>query len=181
MPWLDQAYSFAVFLSRNPDAAQDIVQDAYLRAYRSFGSYRGGDGRAWILRIVRDCYRAWLNERRRSAQMSGAGLDETERDAVSMKEVASVGGSPEAGACRNSEAEAVHDVLNAMPRPLREVIFLREIESLSYCQIAIVTSLPVGTVMFRLSRARRRFADIWQGRSAHDGASRIAVAHRALQ
>src|ERR1700733_1317046 len=69
MPLLDQAYSFARFLSRDADVAQDIVQDAFLRAHRSFAGYRGGDARAWIFTIVRNCYHSWLMDRRRKSRV----------------------------------------------------------------------------------------------------------------
>ena len=171
MPLLDQAYSFARFLSRDADVAQDIVQDAFLRAHRGFDGYRGGDARAWLFQIVRNCYHAWLSERRRKSRLSGELRNQAECDAPAALEVASTEDDPETALLRKSESETVHRVLEAMPVRLREIMVLREIEDLSYSQIAEVTSLPVGTVMSRLSRARRRFAASWNERAAVHGAA----------
>jgi RNA polymerase sigma factor (sigma-70 family) len=171
MPLLDQAYSFARFLSRDADVAQDIVQDAFLRAHRGFDGYRGGDARAWLFQIVRNCYHAWLSERRRRSRLSGELRNQTECDAPAALEVASTEDDPETALLRKSESETVHRVLEAMPVRLREIMVLREIEDLSYSQIAEVTSLPVGTVMSRLSRARRRFAACWNERAGVHGAA----------
>jgi RNA polymerase sigma factor (sigma-70 family) len=169
MPLLDQAYSFARFLSRDADVAQDIVQDAFLRAHRGFDGYRGGDARAWLFQIVRNCYHAWLSERWRKSRLSGELRNEADCDAPDVLEVASSDDDPEAALLRKSESEAVHHVLEAMPVRLREIMVLREIEDLSYSQIAEVTSLPIGTVMSRLSRARRRFAACWKERMEFQG------------
>jgi RNA polymerase sigma factor (sigma-70 family) len=167
MPLLDSAYSFARFLSRDADAAQDIVQDAFLRAYRSFGGYRGENARAWLFTIVRNCYLASLKNRRRSARLSG---DVREGEGSDAFEVPSQEDTPEQALLRKSESEAVQLAIATLPRRLREIIILREIEGLSYSQIAEVTSLPIGTVMSRLSRARRKFEDAWQGHARPDRA-----------
>jgi RNA polymerase sigma factor (sigma-70 family) len=169
MPLLDQAYSFARFLSRDADAAQDIVQDAFLRAHRGFGGYRGGDARAWLFQIVRNCYHAWLSERWRKSRLSDELRAEADCEAPAALEAASTEDDPETALVRKSESETVHQVLEAMPVRLREIMILREIEDLSYSQIAAVTSLPVGTVMSRLSRARRRFAECWKERAGSHG------------
>jgi RNA polymerase sigma factor (sigma-70 family) len=160
MPLLDPAYSFARFLSRDADAAQDIVQDAFLRAYRSFGGYRGENARAWLFSIVRNCYLASLRDRRRKTRLNS---DTREQDGSDAFEVPSQEDTPEEALLRKSESEAVQLAIGKLPRRLREIIILREIEELSYSQIAEVTSLPIGTVMSRLSRARRKFEDAWRG------------------
>jgi RNA polymerase sigma factor (sigma-70 family) len=167
MPLLDSAYSFARFLSRDADAAQDIVQDAFLRAYRGFGGYRGGNARAWLFRIVRNCYLASLQNRRRTSRLNGDACDEDDSDAF---EVPSQEDTPEEALLRKRESEAVQLAIATLPRRLREIIILREIEELSYSEIAEVTSLPIGTVMSRLSRARRKFEDAWRGDVRSDNA-----------
>jgi RNA polymerase sigma-70 factor (ECF subfamily) len=167
MPLLDSAYSFARFLSRDPDAAHDIVQDAFLRAYRSFGGYRGGNARAWLFTIVRNCYLASLQNRRRTSRLVGDACDEEGSGAFDVR---SQEDTPEEALLRRSEAEAVQSVIATLPRRLREILILREIEDLSYSQIAEVTSLPIGTVMSRLSRARRKFEAAWRGHEPTDHA-----------
>lgn len=162
VPHLDAAYNFARFLSRNPDAAQDIVQDSFLRAYRGFEGYQGGDARAWIFSIVRNCYHNWLLEGRRKARLE---VDVHHRDDApdfSIDEVASDDDTPETALLRSSEAGKVRSVLNLLPRALREVLVLRELEGLSYREIAQTSALPIGTVMSRLARARDHFATVWQ-------------------
>ena len=156
-PQLDAAYNFARYLSRDADAAQDIVQEAFLRAYQSFAGYRGGDARAWVFTIVRNCYHSWLMDRRRKARLEvdhhGEGNSEELIFNISSDE-----GNPEA-MLRKAESRTVRLMLDMMPRPLREILVLRELEKLSYRQISDVTALPIGTVMSRLARARRAFGD----------------------
>lgn len=168
VPQLDAAYNFARFLSRDADAAQDIVQEAFLRAYRGFAGYRGGDARAWIFTIVRNCYHNWLMDRRRKSHFEvdyhGEGDSEELISTIPTGE-----DTPEATLVRKGEAQTVRLILNAMPRPFREILVLREIEELSYHQISDITSLPIGTVMSRLARARRAFAAAWGREARNDG------------
>jgi RNA polymerase sigma-70 factor, ECF subfamily len=161
IPQLDAAYNFARFLSRNADAAEDIVQEAFLRAYRSFAGYRGEDARAWIFAIVRNCYRSWLMDRRRKARLE---VDcHGEGDSVEfISSIPSDEDTPEAMLVRKAETQTVRLILHAMPRPFREILVLREIEELSYHQISAVTALPIGTVMSRLARARKALGDAWR-------------------
>jgi RNA polymerase sigma factor (sigma-70 family) len=167
VPQLDAAYNFARFLSRDADAAQDIVQEAFLRAYRSFAGYRGGDARAWIFTIVRNCYHSWQMDRRRRSRLEvdqqGEG-DSEER----IANISSDEDTPEAMLVRKAETQTVRLILNTMPRPLREILVLRELEELSYRQISDITALPIGTVMSRLARARTAFGDAWR-READNG------------
>jgi RNA polymerase sigma-70 factor, ECF subfamily len=162
VPQLDAAYNFARFLSRDADAAQDIVQEAFLRAYRGFDGYQGGDLRAWIFAIVRNCYHDWLLDRRRKAihEVDVHGRDDSEESAIDN--VPSDEDSPETSLLRRAESGAVRLVLNRLPRPLREILVLRELEGLSYRQIAEVAALPIGTVMSRLARARTHFESAWR-------------------
>jgi RNA polymerase sigma-70 factor (ECF subfamily) len=166
LPYLDAAYSLARFLARDPVAADDIVQESFLRAFRSFGSYRGGDAKSWLLAIVRNCSFDWSKSNRRAA---GVAADAHMSSAVSDP----VGGSlerwipnpdelgdcsqdgPETAVLRQSEIEEVRAMIRRLPEPFRETLVLRELEELSYKQIAEVTGVPVGTVMSRLARARQ--------------------------
>ena len=161
VPHLDAAYKLARLLSKDADAAQDIVQEAFLRAYRGFAGYRGENARAWISKIVRNCYYSWLVSRRRKSR-----LEVDSRDFRCTEElilgVSAHECTPEAMLVRDAETRAVRSVLNAMSPPLREMLVLREFEELSYRQISEITALPIGTVMSRLARARKAFADAWQ-------------------
>jgi RNA polymerase sigma factor (sigma-70 family) len=161
VPHLDAAYNFARFLSRNPDAAQDIVQEAFLRAYRSFDGYQGGDARAWIFAIIRNCYQNWLLERRRKSRLE-VDVYHGEDDEFFIDNVASEEDTPETALLRKRESSAVRVVLGKLPRSLREVLVLRELEGLSYRQIAETSALPIGTVMSRLARARTQFENVWR-------------------
>jgi RNA polymerase sigma factor (sigma-70 family) len=161
VPQLDAAYNFARFLSRDADAAQDIVQEAFLRAYRSFAGYRGGDARAWIFTIVRNCYHSWLMDRRRKSRLEVDHHGEGDSEEL-ISNIFSDEDNPEATLLREARSKSVRLVLDAMPRPLREILVLRELEELSYRQISEITDLPIGTVMSRLSRARSAFGDAWR-------------------
>jgi RNA polymerase sigma factor (sigma-70 family) len=169
MPQLDAAYNFARFLSRDADAAQDIVQEAFLRAHRGYEGYRGGDPRAWVFAIVRNCYHHWLIERRRKARLEGNARRCDEPGGFSIDDVPSEQDSPEAVLLRKAESDTVHDVLDRLPRSQREMLALRELEGLSYRQIAEIAAVPIGTVMSRLARARREFADAWRREIAFQG------------
>lgn len=166
MPQLDAAYNFACFLSRDADAAQDIVQEAFLRAYRGYDGYQGGSARSWVFTIVRNCYHDWLTDRRRKARV------EDNSNEAPLDDVPSGEDSPEAALVRKEEPNAVRSVINKLPRSLREVLVLRELEGFSYRQIAEVAALPIGTVMSRLSRARREFAKAWRREAFSPGETR---------
>lgn len=170
IPHMDAAYNFARFLSRDQDAAQDIVQDAFLRACRSFGGYRGGDPRAWIFSIVRNCYHAWLIEKRRKSRVEIPMPGQTDADGEQPSgfDVASEDDTPEMSLIHTTESLRVRKVITALPEAMREVLVLRELEDLSYRQIAEIVDVPIGTVMSRLARARQEFADAWR-RQEDDG------------
>jgi RNA polymerase sigma-70 factor (ECF subfamily) len=160
VPQLDAAYNFARFLSRDADAAQDIVQEAFLRAYRSFDGYRDGDARAWIYTIVRNCYHSWLMDRRRKARLEVDPHGKGDSEELVL-DISSDEDTPEDILVCEAETQTVRFILNTMPRPLREILVLREFEDLSYRQISDITALPIGTVMSRLARARKAFGDAW--------------------
>ena len=151
LPHLDGAYALARYLVRDEHDAQDVVQDAYLRALRHFGTLRGGDGRAWLLAIVRNCARTWRRGRRADAVT-------TEFD-EELHSGASAAGDGEAG-LRQGEARAeLHRALDRLPAEFREALVLRELQGLSYREIAEVTGCPIGTVMSRLARGRQKLLE----------------------
>lgn len=192
LPHLDAAYNLARWLSRSAGDADDIVQDAYLRAFRFFDSFRGDSARPWLLAIVR---RVWYDEwRRRATAAEVAGFDDTRDDlAPDGWETAGAGLDPEMLAIRAQDAQRVHHALERLPAEYREVLILREMEELSYREIATVIDAPVGTVMSRLARARGRLAVLLGARSVdvpaghshmsgsmdRDEAARRAGRHRA--
>jgi RNA polymerase sigma-70 factor (ECF subfamily) len=153
MPHLGAAYNLARWLTRNEHDADDLVQEAYLRAFRSFDGYRGGDPRAWMLRIVRNACYTWLAGRRNDPAHAPAvdDPDELEDDAA---------GGPEAATIRASDALAVQRALTALPAEFREVVVLRELEDCSYKEIAEIVGVPLGTVMSRLSRGRKQLVTL---------------------
>ncbi len=149
MPHLDAAYNLARWLTRNDHDAQDVVQEAYLRAMRYFESFRGEQARPWLLQIVRHTTYAWLQQNRPGDLVS---LDADER--ASAEPAAPAEQEPMAIAARNADRTLINRAIAALPVVFREVLVLRELEDLSYKEIARVVDVPVGTVMSRLSRAR---------------------------
>src|SRR5262249_55799597 len=143
LPHLDAAYNLARWLTHDEHAAEDVVQEAYCRAARYFRSFRGGDGRPWLLGVVRRAAFDWLTRNR--AEAAGS-FDEDVHDRGD--EVS----NPEFLAIRNCQQESVRTALEELPLPLREAIVLRELEGLSYQEIAAVAEVPIGTVMSRISR-----------------------------
>jgi RNA polymerase sigma factor (sigma-70 family) len=143
LPHLDGAYSFARFLCRDASLAEDLVQDAFLKACRGFRGFRGGEPRAWLFAIVRTSHLTWA--RRRS---------EPSADPEVLESIASDADTPEAALLRQGEVDAVRGAIESLPEPFRETLVLRELEELSYREIAEITSAPIGTVMSRLARAR---------------------------
>ena len=144
LPHLDAAYNLARWLA--PIDAEDIAQDAMLRAFRAFDGFRGGDAKAWLLAIVRNCCRnAGAEARRRSH----APLPEDDAGTIVSDDA-----DPEARAVRASESRRVNAAIALLPNEFREVLILREMEEMSYREIAETTGAPIGTVMSRLARAR---------------------------
>nr|WP_179404001.1 RNA polymerase sigma factor [Burkholderia guangdongensis] len=183
LPHLDAAYNLARWLSGSASDADDIVQEAFMRALRFLDTFRGDDARPWLLTIVRH---TWYTEWRRrvaahevaEAEVGDAALDDW-RDAAD---------DPQTLLIRGEDARRVHDALARLPAEYREVLVLREMEDLSYREIAAIADVPLGTVMSRLARARRRLAVLLAGASsgtssgttsgaptANDGAASEAV------
>ena len=157
LPHLDAAYNLARWLTRNDQDAQDVVQDAYLRAFRYFDGFRGNEARAWLLVIVRrSCY-SWLEKNRPAEVVAVFDEDEPMQGGAGFDaEIAGAhGGNPEAIALQNAHRRILNDAIAALPLGFREVLILRELEDMSYKEIARIIDVPMGTVMSRLARARK--------------------------
>ena len=155
LPHLDAAYNLARWLTRNDHDAQDVVQEAYLRALQFFDSFRGEGGRGWLLSIVRNTCYTWLRKNR--AAEAAEPFDEDIHSAGQDTK------SPEKAALENADRRMLQTALGELPVEFREVLVLRELEGLSYEEIAAVASIPAGTVMSRLARARQRLAHCLAG------------------
>ncbi len=147
LPQMDAAYNLARWLTRDDHDAQDVVQEACLRALRFFDGFRGGDGRAWLLKIVRNTFYTWLQQNRR--EETTVTLDENAPFA------ANEGNSPDAILLRQAGEESLRQAIDGLPLEFRETLVLRELEGLSYKEIADLEHVPLGTVMSRLARARQ--------------------------
>jgi RNA polymerase sigma factor (sigma-70 family) len=149
LPHLDAAYNLARWLVRNSDDAEDIVQEACLRAFRYFAGFHGGDARAWLLRIVRNTSYRWLQKTRAyepavlfDEEIHTSGIEPSNAEQLLLQ---------------NADGRLVEKAMNELPVRFREILVLRELEGLSYKEIADVMCVPLGTVMSTLSRARARF------------------------
>ena len=165
LPHQDAAYNFARYLSRDATAAEDIVQEAFLRAFRAFPNWRGdgargGSAKAWLFAIVRNCFLNWAAGQSGSARVVSEGaLSEPQAEALANVADPDIE-DPEAALIRRRDAEAIRAVIEELPEPFRETLVLRELEELSYKEIAALTATPIGTVMSRLARARQMLADM---------------------
>jgi RNA polymerase sigma-70 factor (ECF subfamily) len=149
LPHLDAAYNLARWLTRNEHDAQDVTQESFLRAFRFFDGYQGGNMRAWLLTIVRNTCYTWLHQNRPAD--SSVEFDEEIHSGESPG-----GADPELQVLASADKETVHRALEELPEIFREVLVLREMEGMSYKEIADVASVSIGTVMSRLARARTR-------------------------
>ena len=154
LPHLDAAHNLARWLVRDPSIAEDVVQDAYERACKYFAAFRGGSGRAWLLQIVRNAAYSTLKAQRRRMEVSLSGMRATDEDGVEMDLPDSSPG-PEAALAQRQDLAALDDALEALPVAWRECLILREVEALSYKEMARIMEVPIGTVMSRLARARQ--------------------------
>jgi len=148
LPHLDAAYNLARWLVRNGTDAEDLVQEACLRAWKSFAGFRGGDSRSWLLTIVRNTCFTWLRENRRQ-NLAVEFNEDLHSEDVEVPEA-------ERLLAQRSSRETLEKALQELPAEFREAIVLRELEGLSYKEISEITNVPVGTVMSRLARARAR-------------------------
>jgi RNA polymerase sigma-70 factor, ECF subfamily len=169
LPHLDAAYNLARWLTRNECDAEDVVQESYLRAFRFFAGFRGGDARAWLMRIVRNTCYTWLHANR--PLQEATEFDET------LFSPESRGPNPEEAVLRNDRSAVVRKALEMLPAKFREVLILRELEGLSYKEIADITGMPAGTVMSSLSRARDGLRQVLMSEDAVSSPRRIAIAN----
>jgi len=156
VPHMGAAYNLARWLTRNDHDAEDVVQEAYLRAFRFWESFRGADPRAWLLAIVRNTCFTWLQQNRKPST-------ELNED---MPDLNSANTNPEALLLANVDAEMLRRAVEELPLEFREAIVLRELEGFSYKEISSITSVPIGTVMSRLARARIRLQKVLLGGAA---------------
>jgi len=148
LPHLPAAYNLARWLVRNDQDAEDVVQEAYLRAFKFFDGYRGGESRSWLLTIVRNSCYSWL-QRNRARELTDPIDDSHEEALIDFA-------NPELRLLRQADAQMVREALAGLPLEFREVMVMREMEELSYKEIAAIADLPIGTVMSRLARGRKR-------------------------
>ena len=160
LPHADAAYNLALRLARSPETAEDIVQDAYVKALSGFDAFRGGDPRAWIFTIVRNRFYDLARERKLKATAPLPDGTEDDFDYWDPDQE-----TPEDALSRKDQAAKVRGMVDGLPPRLREVLVLKEMEDLSYRQIAEITGAPIGTVMSRLSRARALLAQTWKARA----------------
>jgi RNA polymerase sigma factor (sigma-70 family) len=151
LPHMNAAYNIALWMTRNAHDAEDVVQEAYLRAFRFFGGFNGNDGKAWLLTIVRNTGLTWL--RRAQAGLDAIAFDEQTHSPVRQKI------NPEGMLLTKSNLGQLRECVEALPLEYRESVILRELEELSYREIADIAGIPLGTVMSRLSRGRKRLED----------------------
>jgi len=157
LPHLNAAYNFARWLLRDDSGAEDVVQESYLRALKYFSGYHGGDSRAWLLTIVRNTSYNWLQQNR-SRELMNPIDDATEALAATND------ANPEIVLLQRIDQDLLREALSELPIEFREVLILREMEGLSYKEIAALADLPIGTVMSRLARARARLQQRLAGR-----------------
>lgn len=160
LPHLDAAYNLARWLTRSENDADDVVQEAFMRALKYFDGFHGTDSRAWLLTIVRHVCYTWL--RRNRAHEPVAILDEEAQEPVADSY------DPQVIIGRNVTIELVRNALEELPVPFREVVVLHDLEELSYKQIADVVGIPIGTVMSRLARARKQLHDCLASRMSEE-------------
>jgi RNA polymerase sigma-70 factor (ECF subfamily) len=157
LPHLDAAYAFARWLSRSPAAAEDVVQEAVLRAFRGFDALRGSDVKAWLLTIVRNCHLTTVKQQQRHALVP---LPE-EDDAQDGAPMIATTPDPESVAIQRDAERSLERLIATLPEEYREVLVLREIDDLGYREIAVMLDVPIGTVMSRLARARGALRSRW--------------------
>src|SRR6267142_515798 len=152
MPHMDAAYNLARWLSSNDSDAQDVVQEAYLRAFKFFAGFRGGNSRAWLLRIVRNAFYDWLKQNRGEERKEL--FDEELHDTMDERR------GPDTLLLEKADHELVRKAIASLPVEFREILVLRELEGFSYKEISEVANIPPGTVMSRLARGREQLRSL---------------------
>ena len=160
-PHLGDAYALARWITGDRADAEDVVQEACLRAFRAIGGYAGGNTRAWILTIVRNTAYTWLAKNRSAVVTTVDNLAATEsaNAGQSASSAGDYGSNPEAELIAKADAARLEAAITALPPQFRDTLVLRDIQGLDYREIAAVTEVPVGTVMSRLARARQRLIE----------------------
>lgn len=172
MPHIDAAYNLARWLTRSESDADDVVQEACLRAFKYFDGFAGENPSAWLLSIVRNSCFTWLRRNRPAHEIADSDAIDRQDAAGGAEPVLSAGSralaaDPESTLIARRDEERANRLLATLPAEYREVIVLREIEELSYQEIAGIVGVPIGTVMSRLSRARKRLQDSWHRNGQH--------------
>jgi len=167
LPHLSAAYNLARWLTRDGSDAEDVVQEAYFRAFKSFHGFHGSNGRPWLLAIVRNTCYTWMRQNRAPELLTAPDAD---LHAITDNHL-----NPESLLLKEADNELVRQAVEELPPEFREVIILRELEGLSYKQIATVAEIPVGTVMSRLARARNRLQQRLGSHRNEESTTRVAV------
>jgi len=165
LPHIDAAYNLARWIINDDQDAEDIVQESFLRAQKYFASFQGGNSRAWLLSIVRNTCYTWLNQNQMQRKTTDL-LDEIASDEMDQS-------NPEYSLQIKTDRESVALALEKLPVEYRELIVLRELEEMSYKEIALIAGIPIGTVMSRLARARERLKTCLAQRQDEEGAHEL--------
>ena len=173
MPHLDAAYNLARWLTGNSANAEDVVQEAYLRAYRYFDAWRGGNIRVWLLTIVRNSFITWVKENRNGRLVFHSDTPTGETDATEETAWGTAPRDPESLLLERLDSQTLAQLMQRLPAEYREVLLLREVEDLAYKEIAAVIDVPIGTVMSRLSRARLALRKLWDGAQPAEAANGV--------
>ena len=173
LPHLDAAYNLARWLAGNAADAEDVLQDAYLRAFRYFDAFRGGpDIRVWLLSIVRNTFLSWIKENRSSRLVFVPDDRGTEAADPAETMWGEAPPDPEALMLRSADTGMLNRLIEDLPTEYREVLLLREVEEMSYRDIAAVVGVPIGTVMSRLARSRALLRREWHAQSGKENSPR---------
>jgi RNA polymerase sigma factor (sigma-70 family) len=157
IPYLDDAYGLARWVTGNRADAEDVVQEACLRALRGISGFAGGNSRAWVLTIVRNAAYDWMRKNRSPTIVHVDDLEAVERMA---DDAVTAGDNPEAALIARAEEERLQTAIASLPEVFRDTMVLRDVQGLDYREIATITGVPIGTVMSRLARARRRVIEM---------------------
>jgi RNA polymerase sigma factor (sigma-70 family) len=157
MPYLDDAYGLARWVTGNSADAEDVVQEACLRAFRGIGGFADGNSRAWVLTIVRNAAYDWLRKNRSPAVVL---VDDLEAVEHMTHDASSAGDNPETALIARADEARLHTAIANLPAVFRDTMVLRDVHGLDYREIATITGVPIGTVMSRLARARRRVIEM---------------------
>ena len=156
LPHLSDAFALARWIVGNPTDAEDVVQDACLRAFRGIDGYAGGNARAWLLTITRNAAFTWLSKNRSGTVFGVDDVEEVERKELDRGLPMEGSETPEAALIAKADANRLEAAIAQLPVPFREALVLRDVQGLDYREIAQVIKVPIGTVMSRLARARSR-------------------------